>query len=87
MNKIFEVGTEREGKQEGNANPRSGKRCSVIHFRLLAPSHKSWVTQQARTPISGDTEAVRAGGSDLPAPQPIPGQLGSEVAHPEPRGQ
>lgn len=40
MNKIFEVGTEQEGKQEGNANARSGKRCSVIHFRLLAPSHK-----------------------------------------------
>lgn len=87
MNKIFEVGTEQEGKQEGNANPRSGKRCSVIHLRLLAPSHKSWVTQQARAPISGDTEAVRAGGSGLPAPQPIPGQLGSEVAHPEPGGQ
>lgn len=60
VNKIFEVGTEQEGKKQERYQPRSRKRCSMIHLRYSLT--KLGDSKQAQAPISGDTELARAGG-------------------------
>lgn len=89
----------RTGSGPGSSLGRSRRGMPTLEQGTGAPQHslghpalpcESLAIQQARASISGDTEVAAVGLALLtprPAPYPTPGQLGSEVAHPESGGQ